>query len=58
MIAYLQTHIESVKIREKAGKRSFSFANVSNVETAVHILASITALPAPPPPGSPSKSTS
>jgi transcription-repair coupling factor (superfamily II helicase) len=38
MIAYLQNHLNTVKIREKGDKRSFAFANVGNVETAVAIL--------------------
>lgn len=38
MITYLQNHLNTVKIRERGDKRSFLFANVPNVETAVHIL--------------------
>lgn len=45
LITYLQQNPLRVKIREKAGKRSFSIANVPSVETAVDILQEIHALP-------------
>ena len=41
MINYLQQHPRECNIREKNGKRSFSFANVDSVETAVDILQQI-----------------
>lgn len=46
MIAYLQAHLSSVKIRENGQRRSFSFSNVPDVETAVSILGGILTLPA------------
>ena len=46
MIAYLQSHLDSVKIRENAsGKRSFAFSNIPSVEAAVALLHDILALP-------------
>ncbi len=41
MIAYLQSHLSTVKIRENGQKRSFAFSAVPNVETAVSILSEI-----------------
>lgn len=41
MIAYLQSHLSTVKIRENGQKRSFAFSNVPSVETAVSILSEI-----------------
>jgi transcription-repair coupling factor (superfamily II helicase) len=38
MLDYLQSHYTTVKIRQNGEKRSFVFANVPNVETAVAIL--------------------
>lgn len=38
LIGYMQTHLTTVKIREKNGRRSFQFLNVPSVETAIHIL--------------------
>lgn len=46
MLSYLQSNLTTVKIRENGQKRSFSFANVPDVETAVAILTSILELPA------------
>ena len=46
MIAYLQSHLDSVKIRENAsGKRSFAFSDIPSVEAAVALLHDILALP-------------
>lgn len=45
MLSYLQSNLNTVKIRENGQKRSFSFANVPDVETAVAILSSILELP-------------
>lgn len=41
MINYLQQHPRQCNIREKNGKRSFSFSNVTSVEQAVDILQQI-----------------
>ena len=41
MLNYLQKNPQQCRIREKGGKRSFSFANVSSVEEAVSILDTI-----------------
>ena len=45
LITYLQQNPLRVKIREKAGRRSFAIANVTNVETAVAILSEVHSLP-------------
>ena len=45
LITYLQQNPLRVKIREKAGRRSFAIANVGNVETAVAILSEVHSLP-------------
>ena len=45
LITYLQKNPSRVKIREKNGRRSFSIANVTTVETAVAILTEIHTLP-------------
>ena len=41
MLHYLQQHPRQCAIREKNGKRSFSFSNVTSVEQAVDILQQI-----------------
>lgn len=41
LVNYLQSNPARVRIREKAGRRSFAISDVPNVETAVHILDSI-----------------
>ena len=48
MISYLQAHLDSVRIRENGSRRSFSFAHVPDVETAVAILQEILSLPSSP----------
>ncbi len=48
MISYLQTHLGKVHIRENGERRSFSFDDVPDVETAVAILQDILALPSAP----------
>lgn len=48
MISYLQAHLDTVRIRENGSRRSFSFSNVPNVETAVSILSEILSLPSTP----------
>ena len=45
LITYLQQNPLRVKIREKAGRRSFAISNVTNVETAVAILSEVHSLP-------------
>ncbi len=44
LVNYLQSNPARVRIREKAGHRSFAIADVPNVETAVHILDTILSL--------------
>ena len=41
MLAYLTANPRRVEIRERNGKRSFAFANIATVETAVDILQQI-----------------
>ena len=41
MLAYLPANPRRVQIREKNGKRSFAFSDVTTVETAVTILQQI-----------------
>ena len=44
LVRYLQENAQRVRIRQNGGRRSFSIANVPNVETAVAILDSVLAL--------------
>ncbi|MDE6160383.1 MAG: transcription-repair coupling factor [Muribaculaceae bacterium] len=44
LVRYLQENAQRVRIRQNGGRRSFSIANVPNVETAVSILDSVLAL--------------